>query len=305
MSLLVAESSPIRRSEIINRSLDNTALAAYMRCPKIFEYGYLRHRRGRGLSSPAIMYGSVWHKLLEAHYRTGDRTAAIRAAVMAWEPHSKPEDHRTIDRLLLEYDNYVSRYGMPEDEAKNWGSTVGYPGEAPLVEISTELAWPEALHPYAGKIDRIVLWEGLYIVEDHKTSGQMGGNFFQQFDPSNQMMGYAWLAQLLTGLPIAGVRINAHGILKSQGKFEKQLVSYSQDRLQDWGRNFNYWVKRIERDIEEGVFGHNFDACAGKYGMCQYTSVCTMSPQYRIKVLEKDYDYDEWDPMSPEETEDL
>jgi hypothetical protein len=129
----------------------------------------------------------------------------------------------------------------------------------------------------------------------------MGATYFNQFDPSNQMMGYAWLAQLLTGLPIAGVRINAHAVLKTQSKFERQTVSYSQKRLIDWGENFNEWVQKIERDIERGVFARNFNACAGKYGMCQYVGVCTMNPDRRIQTLEADFDEQEWNPMAATE----
>jgi hypothetical protein len=295
-SLLVASGSPIRRSDLIPRSIDNTALDAYMTCPKKFEYAYLLNRRGDG-TTPALSYGSAWHKAMEAHYKTnGDESAVRRAVIMGWQPHDRTDDHRTVERVLTEYGNYVKRYGLPDVEARDYGTTVGYP-DAPLVEISTEAAWPEALHPYAGKIDRIIEWHGLFFVEDHKTTSAMGPKFFQQFDPNNQMMGYAWLAQLLTGLPIAGVRINAHAVLKTQSKFEREVVSFAQERLKDWGNNYNYWVRRMETDIKANDFGHDFNACAGKYGMCPYVPVCTMSPHYRMKVLEKDYPINVWNPM--------
>jgi hypothetical protein len=216
---------------------------------------------------------------------------------------------------MAAYEPYLARWGDHTTEIKIWGKTVGFP-DAPIVEKPAEIWWPGALHPYCGKIDRVVEYQGLYYVEDHKTSSQLGSSYFKQFDPSNQMMGYAFLAQKLTGLPIAGVRINAFGVLKTQNKFERQTVMFSQDRLNEWAENYNMWVRRIEHSMEmysrdnDGdelrettklvSFPHNFNSCAGKYGMCSYTDVCTSPVRIRGRILEADYDYAPWDPMNPE-----
>jgi len=304
---------PLRRSPLLARSIDNTALSSYMACPRRFYYSMIANRRHDGAGPPALSYGSAWHKAMEVHYKSnGDQELVRYAVVQSWEPHSRPDDHRTLDRVLLEYKNYLRMYGAtPEIEAANWGRTVGWP-ENPLVEIPTEVIWPEALHPYAGKIDRVIEWQGLFYVEDHKTTSQLGPYFFRQFDPDNQMMGYSWMAHLLTGLPIQGVRINAHCILKGSSKFERQLVTYDFDRLREWaGENYNYWIRRIETDLANAsilmkpgdlvppatAFGHNFSACHGKYGACAYVGVCTMPPRLRQRVLEAEFADRPWDPM--------
>jgi len=292
-----------------------------MECPRKFYYSMHLGRRRSGPTRAALAYGTAWHAGLEAHYKTGgDREAVLRAIIMAWQPHDNPDDHRTLERCLREYDNYVAKYGSYEEELRLWGKTVGYP-DAPVVEVPTEISWPGALHPYAGKIDRIVEHNGLYLVEDHKTTSALGAYYFKQFDPSNQMMGYAWLAQKLTQLPIAGVRINAHAVLKASSKFERQTIHFSQDRLEEWAANYNSWIQRIEgalRDLQlslelaEGVtrnedllaaFPHNFNACAGKYGQCTYTEVCTFPARIRSKVLEADFEFSPWDPMALDDGE--
>jgi hypothetical protein len=183
-----------------------------------------------------------------------------------------------------------------------------------MVEIPSEISWPGALHPYTFRIDRIIEWNGLFYVEDHKSTSAMGASYFRQFDPSNQMMGYAWTAQQLTGLPIAGVRINAIGVLKTQTKLAREVVSYSQQRLQEWARNYNVSVQRIERsymlynlavdpafqgDREQlllQAWPHRFNACHGKYGMCQYSEVCASSPHIRGRLLET-YEENPWEPL--------
>lgn len=305
----------IRRSPHIPRPIDNTALADYMSCPRKFFYGMVLNRRRQGVTPPALAFGTSWHSALEAHYKTGgDRSAVEMAIVTSWEQHDRPDDHRTMQRVLSCYDQYCNHWGDHAlDTARN-GRTVGYP-ENPMVEIPVELAWPGGAHPYTGKIDRIIEINGLYYVEDHKTTSQLGAQYFQQYDPNNQMMGYAWLAQKLTGLRIAGVRINALGVLKTQTKLAREIVSFSKERLEEWAENYNAWVDRLEKSyatmeeratiehekIREGLllsaFPHNFMACSGKYGMCQYASVCAFQPARRNYVLETEFSLKEWDPM--------
>jgi hypothetical protein len=303
----------IRRSPLIPRSIDNTALDAYMSCPRKYYYGMELGRRRSGLQKPALAYGTTWHKILETHYRTGgDHAAVVNAAISSWQPHDNPDDHRTLDRAITSYDQFLEKFGDFKTEQQGWGVTVGYP-ETPVVELATEIWWPGALHPYAGKIDRVFEFQGLYYVEDHKTTSALGAQYFNQFDPSNQMMGYAALAQLLTGLPIAGVRINAHGVLKTMGKFERKIIPYSQPRLQEWQRNYTEWIGKLEKSYKIMVsdpdmltpdevlleaFPHNFNACAGKYGMCSYAEVCANAPQIRQRILEADFEVMPWDPMA-------
>lgn len=306
-----------RRSALIQRSIDNTALAMYMDCPRKYFYAMVLNRRRGGPLSPALAYGTVWHKILETHYRTGGDASAVRSsAIMAWQPHANPDDHRTLDRALSAYESYLARWGTHDEEIKGWGKTVGYP-DSPVVENATELWWQGAPHPYSGKIDRVFEYQGLFYVEDHKTSSQLGSNFFQQFDPSNQMMGYAVLAQLLTGLPIAGVRINAHGVLKTQNKFERKIITYSQPRLREWQENYGRWIGKLDESyrllqpdlgpaIDDAVleaFPHNFNACAAKYGQCVYADVCAQVPHVRPRILESEFEELPWDPMASADLE--
>lgn len=317
-----------RRSALISRSIDNTALDAYMSCPTKYLYSMEFGRRHGGALAPSLAFGTTWHAILDAHYKTGGDPDAVRkAAIMSWQPHNNPDDHRTLERALSSYDQYISTWGHHDKEAEGWGSTVGYP-TAPVVEMATDIWWPGAPHPYAGKIDRVIEYQGLYYIEDHKTTSSLGPRFFHQFDPSNQMMGYAALAELLTGLPIAGVRINAFGVLKTQSKFERKTIPYSKVRIDAWKRNYAFWIERLEGSYQilenrlhnpagpqslqdglgmlsheewdevcESAFPRNFNACAGKYGQCQYSEVCTQAPQLRRRTLEFEYDVLPWDPM--------
>lgn len=293
-------------SQLVGRTIDNTALAAYMTCPRKYYYGYVLHRRKGGLPSPALCYGSGWHVALETAYKAQPMDAVdlvdlVRGEVgRRWQGSTDPNDYRTFDRCIVEFEHYLDKYGLPWLEPAR---TVGWP-DAPLVEIAVELPVPGARHPYTGKLDHIIDANGQFLIEDHKTASQLRSDYFKQFEMDNQMIGYAVLAELVTGLPIAGVRINAHIIRKSDSVFERRTIQFTQERLKAWCVNYDHWLERIENSMmsSEGPFPQNFSACAGKYGMCTYADVCSMPPRLQQATLEAYYEVNPWNPLEAEET---
>lgn len=300
-------------SQLIGRTIDNTALAAYMTCPRKYYYSMVLHRRKSGLPTPSLCYGSGWHKALETAYKSEPTTRDIlvdevRGAVgRSWTGSTDPNDYRTFDRCIVEFEHYIDRYGLPWLEPAH---TVGWP-DTPLVEIAVELPIPGARHPYTGKLDHIIEANGQFLIEDHKTASQMRSDYFKGFELDNQMIGYAVLAELVTGLPIAGVRINAHFIRKSDSVFERRTIQFTQERLKAWGKNYDWWLERIEGSAVvasageiEGAYPQAFSACAGKYGMCTYADVCSMPPRLQQSTLETYYELNPWNPLEAEETPD-
>jgi hypothetical protein len=312
-SLPVLElAAPPRYSALIGRPIDNTALSAFMRCPSEFEKSMIQHRRNAdGPPKPALGYGSTWHKGLETHYKASecseqDLFEQVSLAMMEhWEDHQIEDDHRTLARLLVEYKKYLRQRGLPWKEDVK---TVGWP-ESPFVELVGEVAIPGCRHPYAFKIDRVYRAQNQY---------------FRQFELDNQMMGYAYVAQLLTGQPIAGVRINVHVIHKNDSAFESRVISYSQPRLDDWARNLDVWMRKIEQaqeslndlfegppdapgilptqDVVDTAYPMALSSCHGrKYGSCSYISVCSMPPHLRQRSLEEDFAVKMWNPLEEED----
>lgn len=307
-----------RYSALIGRPLDNTALKDYRACPWKYFAGMVQHRRSSGPGNPGMVHGGNWHKAMEAHYSFvppdwGEAKypkeayfemlehRVRRVVEQKWVEHAHPDDHRTFDRLMLDYKKYLRTYGLPwEEESKTWG----WP-DNPLVERAIELAIPGARHPYTGKIDRIYKLQGQYYVEDHKTSSMVIK--FKEYTIDSQMMGYAVLAQLVTGEPIAGVRINGVVIHKGETSFERHTISFGQDRLKDWMKNYDHWLDRLEDSARLGqaedeevlalAWPRNFNACVTRYGMCQYAGVCSLAPHLRQGALEEDFEVHPWNPL--------
>jgi hypothetical protein len=301
-----------RYSSIIGRSMDNTAMSAYMKCPALYEKSYRQHRRGRGRPTPALNYGSNWHNIMQASYSAPmmERPALEQRvedyAIERWGLSSDPSDYRTFDRSIVEYSNYLDYYGLPWLETE--GRTVGWP-DRPLVELAVELAIPGARHPYTGKLDRIFTAHDQYLIEDHKTASQFRSDAFRQWELDSQMIGYDTLGGLLINKPIAGVRINLHVIRKSDSVFERRTILFSPDRVRDWTAKYDEWLERLERDYERAAAGdplafpENFAACSGKYGMCQYAGVCSLDSRHRQAALEQDFDIAPWNPLEADGVE--
>lgn len=304
---------------VIQRPLDNTALQAYMACPREYYFSMFLHRRAKG-SSPALVYGTAWHKALEVHYKSGGNGDLVELMVRAsWEGHDAVDDYRTLDRVLLDYRRYRKEFGTPEDEARaGKGRTLGYPDE-PMVELSLNAQAEPLIHPWAGKIDRLIELGGLCYVEDHKTTSRLDRNYYRGFELSQQMMGYTLLAQqLMPSRQVVGVRINVAHVLKTGTKFERQLFTYSPAQLDEWARNTNEWMHRLSCDIyrwenkrKEGTEGYDpsywplahygDNGCSRKYGTCVYHQVCSVSPRLRQGMLESQFDVNPWNPLAVEE----
>lgn len=296
-------------SSVIGRVIDNTALDAFMRCPRLYYFSMILNRRhAEGSKSAALQYGSSWHHAMEAHYKGASREAVHAFVMSKWHEPTAAEDYRTLSRVLMEYDNYLKTYGTPDEEAaRGLGKTLGTPG-AMLVELPVELSIPGVRHPYAGKIDRIFERNGLFYVEDHKTTSRFDKGYFNSWTLSQQFKGYAVIAQILTGKPIAGVRCNLHVCHKSDSAFERDTIPFSQDILTETIENLDKWMWRLENAAITASDGHieaaypaNFNACAGRFGMCSYAGVCSSGRRIRQQVLEQDFDIAPWEPLTVDE----
>lgn len=286
-------------SNELDRPLDNTAMSAYNRCPRLYDYSMRQHMRSKGSPSPALAFGKLWHTMLEWHYKSnGDSQVVIDKALKAGIDHDHPDDYRTVERAVLEYGKYVKHFGMPSEEQY---TTFGYP-DSPLIEIATSVANDALLYPYTVKIDRFIERDGEIYVEDYKTTSRWESNFFKKFKLDNQMRGYAFAGGLIAGRPIAGVRVNVLVCRKNDSQFEREVITYTPEQLDEWLENYNTTVSSIQRAYLDG-FRANFTdgACSGKYGLCQYFGACTIRKGLRQQVLERDFEYNPWNPLESED----
>lgn len=289
-------------SDAIGRVLDNTALSDYQTCPRKYYFGMVLNRRSNQRSA-ALNYGTWWHTIMELHYKGFDRETIHAVVLEKYTGQETPDDYRTISRVLMEYDNYTKRYGTCEAESSSGSGTTLGTGVNGLVELPVELDIGTR-HPYAGKVDRVFELRQKNYIEDHKTTSQLRSNWAKEWMNSQQMKGYCILGHVLTNKPIAGVRINLHVCRKSGSEFERATLSFSQDILDECRETIDYWQWRIETsaiNAREGnidaAYPPNYNACSGKYSMCQYAEICSLGKRVRSGALEADFPINPWNPL--------
>lgn len=144
---------------------------------------------------------------------------------------------------------------------------------------------------YQGKLDLGISIQNCPILPvDHKSSSRRGKPSYH----SNQFKGYCWL------LGVNNIFINKIGFqrtLKPEEKFERHLMSYDPEVLEEWRQNSIYWILKYLRESEEGHFPPNYTSC-DKYSGCVFSNVCMRtaeSREYKLIQLFKERE-EKWDP---------
>jgi len=165
-----------------------------------------------------------------------------------------------------------------------------------------------AIHvAWSGRIDALAHAHGMTRVVDHKTTSIAGDQVIQDFHLSNQTIGYVWAAkQLWPEHSPQGFCVNfihfkkptkgAAG-LRDRGarggdpalNFFRSYFQYSDERLAWWANNALTIVSDFVHCLVRNSFPSHTKWCFGKYGACQYHSVCSQdSEELRSALLQSD-----------------
>lgn len=273
--------------------VDNYALTNFQTCPAKYQLrikqGWTTRRR-----SSALSFGGGFHEGLATWYKTHDLAAALSAIVNKWDDSVSVDDYRTKEKAVQVMIDYVKHY--PQESFKVVGIEDGRPMiEVPFV-LDTGLVCDDG-EPieYGGIFDGLVDFNGQLWVFEHKTTSQLGSYYFDQFKPNNQVTGYIWAAEQLSGRKVHGAIINAIGVYKTGAtKFERGMTARHPQDLKEWLENIRIVCNQIKRAEKEG-YSQSTGACT-LYGKCEYHSIHVLShPSERQKRLESDYIQEAWD----------
>jgi len=298
---------------------DNTMLATWCRCPRLF-YWFMRRLDlkvqpayfawgrafGAGINEWHALQGKAEHDLRIARM--------LKAAREEWDK-DLPEEFG--DNTLENLENTLILYTMIYGEEENWTMPYGM-GELgfkfPLGEINGKEIY------YAGSMDAPIEWEGYGLLarEDKTTGGYINTKGVDpeliQYDDASQVTGYAWALRQLTGEVPMGVLMNIVSKKKRKEpelRFSRYLVSISQWDLDRFIRDTLRIVEDIYREWERWdwpLLGRRDPInCVGGKGRtaCIYRRLChaEMEPW----ELETFYNFDEayvwrpkWEPWERE-----
>lgn len=292
--------------------IDNYALTMFQSCPAKFDLRILQHWTSRRKSAP-LGFGGAFHAGLAAWYRTNSRVEMLKALNGSWPDGMPVDDYRTLQKAVDTLQAYVKHYPAETFQV--------VPG---MVEVSFTLptdmylscfdcgaklgAWngkdtlcghcgrPLELIEYGGIFDLLVEFSGSVYVVDHKTTSQLGANFFDQFRPNNQITGYTWASRLLSGMRVGGALINAIGVYKaSPPKFDRQITTRTDYEIVEWLESLRRTCEQIQECKRQGIWHMQTVNCT-MYGKCEYHQVHVLPhPTQRLAILDQEYMREEWD----------
>lgn len=289
---------------------DSTIIAAMRSCFRKAELEYLLHWKP-GDPSVHLVAGAAFAHGMEAARRA------------FWVDQLPREDAVALGVAAL-----LSSYGdfeCPADSAKSAERTAGafefamevfplgadgsepitLPGGARGIEFSFAHPLP-ILHPetgdpllYCGRADQIVKYAGSILIEDDKTTSQLGASWSRQWDLRSQFTGYAWGCRE-AGIKVNGVLVRGLSILKT--KYDKaEAITYRPEwQIERWFEQTLRDIRRFQRAWEEGYFDYNLDHACAEYGGCPFRQVCLLpEPQ---EWLEQHFQRRQWNPITRKET---
>ncbi len=283
--LMDAFMSPFITGTGVQYAFDSTSLGLLKECPRKYFLTMQLGWRPKG-ESVNIFFGSLYHSALELYDRLLADGSSEEDAVLevvhyllkeTWingKPWESDHNTKTRETLIRSVIWYIDQFG-PNDPAK----TIRLANGKPAVELSfrLNLDWgPTPSQPYiiCGHLDRLVEYANGVYATDRKTTGStISSNYFDQFDPDNQMSLYTLAAKIIYKTPIKGVIIDAAQVAVGFTRFSRGFTYRTDSQIEEWLEDCRYWFDEQARLAEKGYWPMNDKSC-NKYGGCQFRKVC-------------------------------
>jgi len=273
---------------------------------------YILERELRSDSpSPALTFGSAIHKALEVWYlsdlkeriipvKLGEKAQlevfgheqedlpvfrAIRAFREVAEPiWNLPEtDKRSLQNGAKIIAEYCRRY-------KDDGLTVVSDKAGPIVEreMRYQLVNNNSYTiEYFGTVDAILenKQTGQVCVVDHKTTSQLGAQFFNRLKPNHQYTGYILGARACLGLDTNLFMINGVGVYKTKQEFARQFTDRTEEDFREFTNSVVIAVEHYLEARESGVWAQSAPDPCTNWGGCAFLKVCEVPDQIKENVI--------------------
>lgn len=291
---------------------DSTSLGYLKECPRKYYYTMIRGLRGRG-ESVHLTFGSWYHKALEdyeKHTFSGMSHNEAMREVVSWllhatwvyeydengvpfggAPWNSEHNTKTRENLIRTVIWHLEQFG-PDDPAR----TVRLKSGKPAVELSFRLQLDEDLI-LCGHLDRVVEFQGVHYVMDHKTSTTtVGSNYFEQYTPDNQMSLYTFAASIIYEAPVKGVIIDAAQIAVGFSRFTRGMVYRTDTQTAEWLDDMHEWVALAHNYAERDRWPMNDKSCH-KYSGCPFRQICGSDARVRETFIQQNFHINHWNPL--------
>lgn len=287
--------------------LDGSSLTDFLHCSRRWFIKHVLRRTTTG-TSPALDFGSAWHRVMELHNKHGRLDSAAIAAVAADFHLIDTEDHRNFPMLDAAYTKWLSLEHADFQPYLVDGK--------PVIEGAFSFPLTDSIM-WCGKIDRLVqLANGKPAVIDYKTSSADSQQFWGAFEADLAQTGYLWAATQAMGTMVDTFIIQAHFTYKvpraADVMFKERIYIRDHRVFTEWREMICHAAATMsdlysvaadfsaEDVLCNGAHANRAACYAHKYGPCPYISICNMpDPAARRPILNglgfQDY---RWSPLA-------
>jgi len=161
---------------------------------------------------------------------------------------------------------------------------------------------PDQPYVLCGHLDKIVVYQDQKFVMDYKTTTQLYNNYFDQYEPNNQMTLYTLASRVVLNVedPVKGVIISALQIGVGFTRFARGITYRVEEQLVEWVND----LKVLFREAEEYAKNDHWpmrDTSCNRYGGCKFREVCSASPASRKRILNASFnklpEEGRWNPL--------
>lgn len=302
--------------------INSSSLSLIQTCPRKSFYS-LHERWKSRTGSPPLVYGSAIHKAMEVFYSHTSKEREIpvnfeeSAEAMA-HGDSAPERHFLYDAISGFIAAAEPLRNLPDTDKRSIPSGVWVlshyfktyindtyvihsDDNGPIVERSFSIPYYEDKNlkiELFGQIDFALRNEltGEVLPGDHKTSSQLGSEFFNRIKPNHQYTGYLIGAKETLGLDgehflVNGIQVKAipKTALGGPPSFTRQITRRNEQDFAEFKDALIAAVRNYLRWSETGVWPIGVvDACAN-YGGCQYLDICSQPNELKQNILESKF----------------
>lgn len=287
---------------------DSTSLGQLKTCPRLYYYSVVLGYQPKVLSHHLI-FGLHYHAALERYdhakcqgkdHDTAAHEAVRYALEATWEdgrPWISYDPNKSRVTLVRTVAWYLEQFR--EDPIETITLSNGKPAVELSFRFETTYDRPDAQGKFylCGHIDRLGKLNSQIYVCDRKTSKYtLGPDFFDKFNPDNQMTLYTLAANVVWSLPVQGVIIDGAQVAVTFSRFERGYSPRTKDQLDEWYADLAYWFSAATHFAEASHWPQNDKAC-GNYGGCPFRSICAKSPSTRDQWLASGFARRVWDPL--------
>ena len=297
--------------------VNSSSLSLLQSCPRKSFYDLKEGWRPRAVQAP-LVHGIAIHKAMQVFYsHQGERTIPKdfgQIAPLLAHGHSAPEPHFLYAALLAYVEAAEPLRNLPDTDKRSLSSgiwvlehyfrtylndqyVIHTDEKGPVVEREFELVlWEDAKLRIVlfGTIDFVLrnTVTGEILTGDHKTSSQMGPDFFNRIKPNHQYTGYLLGAHRTLGVSsehflVNGIQSKSRPVAARGGPptFTRQITRRTGEDFAEFHFVVREAVGNYLRWLETDRWPLGpVDACA-MWGGCRYLDVCAAPNELRENIL--------------------